>query len=188
MTIKYVFAHCGCSCQFIYEIILFSLMHVWICAFINEFWHAKTPAALYCDLEVVPWYFCSPGLWVRSKPKVFAPKKLPTNLCKPILPIESNYAQTKQKKNSSLPVLQLLVLGVLQQHRCQWLNGVSLGGHFPSHHLIPNLVMTNSLPWFFDGPNRNRCLTELQNGWISFHGLLGTWIKPCHSQIESMVS
>ena len=131
MTIKYVFAHCGCSCQFIYEIILFSLMHVWICAFINEFWHAKTPAALYCDLEVVPWYFCSPGLWVRSKPKVFAPKKLPTNLCKPILPIESNYAQTKQKKNSSLPVLQLLVLGVLQQHRCQWLNGVSLGGTSP---------------------------------------------------------
>ena len=35
------------------------------------------------------------------------------------------------KKNSSLPVLQLLVLGVLQQHRCQWLNGVSLGGTSP---------------------------------------------------------
>ena len=24
--------------------------------------------------------------------------------------------------------------------------------------------MTNSLPWFFDGPNRNRWFTELKNG------------------------
>ena len=34
---------------------------------------------------------------------------------------------------------------------------------------LPNLVMTSSSPWFFDGPNRNRGFTELKNGWI-FHG------------------
>ena len=33
------------------------------------------------------------------------------------------------------------------------------------------LVMTNSLPWFFDGPNQNRWFTELKNGG-SFHGKL----------------
>jgi hypothetical protein len=71
------------------------------------------------------------GLWVQPisvpQPKVFAPKKRPTNLYKPILPI-SNYAPIPNnwRNPSSLPVLQLLVLGVLQQHRCQWLNGVSL--------------------------------------------------------------
>jgi hypothetical protein len=27
------------------------------------------------------------------------------------------------------------------------------------------LVMTNSSPWFFDGPNRNRWFTELKNAW-----------------------
>ena len=31
--------------------------------------------------------------------------------------------------------------------------------------------MTNSSPWFFDGPNRNRWFTVLKNGWI-FHGEL----------------
>ena len=31
------------------------------------------------------------------------------------------------------------------------------------------LVMTNSSPWFFDGPNRNRWFTVLKNGG-SFHG------------------
>jgi len=31
------------------------------------------------------------------------------------------------------------------------------------------LVMTNSLPWFFDGPNRNRWFSELKHGG-SFHG------------------
>ena len=33
------------------------------------------------------------------------------------------------------------------------------------------LVMTNSLPWFFDGPNRNRCFSELKHGGF-FHGEL----------------
>ena len=31
--------------------------------------------------------------------------------------------------------------------------------------------MTNTLPWLSHGPNRNRCFTELKNGWI-FHGKL----------------
>ena len=30
--------------------------------------------------------------------------------------------------------------------------------------IIPNLVICYSLPWFFDGPNRNRWFTELKNG------------------------
>jgi len=30
--------------------------------------------------------------------------------------------------------------------------------------MIYPLVMTNSSPWFFDGPNRNRWFTELKNG------------------------
>ena len=34
---------------------------------------------------------------------------------------------------------------------------------------IPGLVMTNSSPWFFDGPNRNRWFTEL-NSMLIFHG------------------
>ena len=35
------------------------------------------------------------------------------------------------------------------------------------------LVMTNSSPWFFDGPNRNRWFTELENSHGgSFHGKL----------------
>ena len=29
-----------------------------------------------------------------------------------------------------------------------------------------HLVMTNSSPWFFDGPNRNRWFTVIKNGWI----------------------
>ena len=36
---------------------------------------------------------------------------------------------------------------------------------------LPNLVMTNSLPWKIDGPDRNRWFTELKNGG-SFHGEL----------------
>ena len=38
------------------------------------------------------------------------------------------------------------------------------------HHGTPYpLVMTNSSPWFFDSPIRNRWFTVLKNGWI-FHG------------------
>jgi len=33
------------------------------------------------------------------------------------------------------------------------------------------LVVTNTLPWFFDGPNRNRWFTELNSMGI-FHGEL----------------
>jgi len=35
--------------------------------------------------------------------------------------------------------------------------------------IVYPLVMTNSLPWFFDGPNRNRWFTEL-NSMVIFHG------------------
>ena len=30
--------------------------------------------------------------------------------------------------------------------------------------ILPGLVMTNSSPWFFDGPNRHRWFTELRHG------------------------
>ena len=30
--------------------------------------------------------------------------------------------------------------------------------------MVYPLVMTNSLPWFFDGPNRNRWFTVLKTG------------------------
>ena len=42
-----------------------------------------------------------------------------------------------------------------------WFNGDLMG-----FNGIYHLVMTNSSPWFFDGPNRNRWFTELKNGWI----------------------
>jgi hypothetical protein len=42
------------------------------------------------------------------------------------------------------------------------------------------LVMTNSSPWKIDGPNRNRWLTELKNGWIF------PWQTVSHNQMVTI--
>jgi hypothetical protein len=41
--------------------------------------------------------------------------------------------------------------------------------HLMAAQLAYPLVMTNSSPWFLDGPNRNSWFTVLKNGRI-FHG------------------
>ena len=75
------------------------------------------------------------------------------------------------------------LLSVLE-HACRDLAspGAQVGGQGPTgdpqgfihfggrpHAEVPGLVMTNSLPWFFDGPNRNRWFTVLKHGG-SFRG------------------
>ena len=87
-------------------------------------------------------------------------------------------------------------------HGVSWTEdgGISWLG-IPGTHSYP-LVMNNSLPWFLNGPNRNRCFTELskmdKNGG-SFHGeLLNnqmlSWssvkliISTCHGFLCSSVS
>ena len=49
---------------------------------------------------------------------------------------------------------------------------LGFGRKNPRDRGIFPLVMTNSLPWFFDGPNRNRWFTFLKKMGGSFHGEL----------------
>ena len=46
--------------------------------------------------------------------------------------------------------------------------------------------MTNSSPWFVDGPNRNRWFTELKNGG-SFHGELLNNQRVNHKTLRFLV-
>jgi len=78
-------------------------------------------------------------------------------------------------RQSNIKKMQRLVAGILSCNYLWWILPASQVCFYvkkpQKFHLKNPMVMTNSSPWFLDGPNRNRRFTVLKNGG-SFHGKL----------------